>query len=518
MTSTFWPAAIRDAWASANGTTTWKVSRPSRTRNWVPPGRATAEVAAAAEAPPVPGIAASLPGASALVPELAARYSPTAPLSADTVPSTGARRTVSSRSCCAWRTATSRPAITACCWAIVEGRSVAEESRPFCALTTPCRAFSIDTRPAAASTSRRCRAASRAVRLATTCRSAAASADWSDGTRLQAPDPIGSTGAVRAENDPGGAVPVPVPVGVVAVAVPPGAGEPRVPRAPIDIGYRDASSDSFAAASVSSDVLDVSWSVAAVGLVVGLGVDADENGKVNVPVVAFPVPVDPSHASSSASNWSSASSRASSSKSSCFSARFSADSSASCVAATWSSVASRIAWACSTELCAPCHRRAADQPVEHGPLRVELRLLLLERPARLSVVEGREHLTGGDPVADLHVDGHQPASLEEAEVLLAGRGQRTGRRHRGDDGRALHAGGRRLRRGRRARAGGERHGGGQQAGPEVRPNRRNPSLHGPQRGGGRRRPRPRHRQDQGHPVVHAALLFPCAHTVPTHPM
>ena len=121
------------------------MSKPSSTRNWVPPGRATAEVADAAETPPVPGIAASLPGASALVPELAATYSPTAPLSAETVPSTGARRTVSSRSCCAWRTAASRPAITACCWAIVEGRSVAEESRPFCALTTPCPPFSIDT-------------------------------------------------------------------------------------------------------------------------------------------------------------------------------------------------------------------------------------------------------------------------------------------------------------------------------------------------------------------------------------
>ena len=79
-------------------------------------------------------------------------------------------------------------------------------------------AFSIDTWPAAASTSRFCRAASRAVRLATTCRSAAASADWSEGMRLQAPDPTGSTGAVRAENVPGAAVP-PVPVPPVPVPV-----------------------------------------------------------------------------------------------------------------------------------------------------------------------------------------------------------------------------------------------------------------------------------------------------------
>ena len=87
-------------------------------------------------------------------------------------------------------------------------------------------------------------------------------------------------------------------------------------------------------------------------LVVGF-VEAAENGRVNVPVVASPVPVDAPHACSSASSWSWALSWASSSKSSCFCARFSAESSASRVACTWSSVASRIAWACWTEFCAP---------------------------------------------------------------------------------------------------------------------------------------------------------------------
>ena len=81
---------------------------------------------------------------------------------------------------------------------------------------------------------------------------------------------------------------------------------------------------------------------------------AGSEARENCPVVAVPVPVDRPHAALSAFSWSSASSRASSSKSSCFSARFSADSSASCVALAWSSVADSTACAWSTEFAAPC--------------------------------------------------------------------------------------------------------------------------------------------------------------------
>jgi hypothetical protein len=266
-------------------------------------------------------------------------------------------------------------------------------------------------------------------------------------------------------------------------------------------------------------VLGISGALVAVGLAAGLvvelGVDADENGRVNVPVVAFPVPVDPAHASSSASSWSSASSRASSSKSSCFSARSSADSSASRVASTWSSVASRSLGLLDRVLRA-LHRRAVDQPVEHRPLRVELRLLLLERPARGPVVEGREHLAGGDPVADLDLDGREPAAGAEAEVLLARRRQRTGRRHRGVHRGAFHPGGLRLRRSRRARAGGEREGCGEETRTGSATEPAQAGGVGPQRGDRRLRRRRRNRQDQCRPMLaHAALLFHAAPIVRT---
>lgn len=45
VTSTFWFGATRVASDSSNGMTTWTVSAPSSTRNWVPPGRAIAGAA-----------------------------------------------------------------------------------------------------------------------------------------------------------------------------------------------------------------------------------------------------------------------------------------------------------------------------------------------------------------------------------------------------------------------------------------------------------------------------------------
>ena len=152
-TSTRWLGATRTASDSSNGTTASKVSTLSSTRNCVPPGRVTTPADPFADEP-APGMAPSLPGASGVVPALGASTSPTAPLTAEpSVPSAGARSTVSSTSFCAAATAACAAATSPRCCAISDGRSVAAESRLFCAVTRPWRAFSTWTRPAASSTS-----------------------------------------------------------------------------------------------------------------------------------------------------------------------------------------------------------------------------------------------------------------------------------------------------------------------------------------------------------------------------
>ena len=78
-----------------------------------------------------------------------------------------------------------------------------------------------------------------------------------------------------------------------------------------------------------------------------------------------------------------------------------------------------------------------------------------------------------------------------------------------NDGRALHAGGLRLRRGRRARAGGERDRDGQQPGPGVRPNQRKPSPHARSAAAAdAARDRGPVGTRAGTSLAHAALLFP----------
>src|ERR1700742_2899352 len=94
VTSTFWFGATFAASDSSNGTTTWKLLI---TMNDEPPGR-VAEGAPVAEAEdwslvaaaPTPGIEASVPGASALVPPPWPTYSPTAPVIEEIVPAIGA--------------------------------------------------------------------------------------------------------------------------------------------------------------------------------------------------------------------------------------------------------------------------------------------------------------------------------------------------------------------------------------------------------------------------------------------
>src|SRR5882757_990993 len=95
VTSTGWLAATLTASDSSNGTTIWNVLMLFSTTNADPPGLVAdgplllaASLVAAA---PTPGIDASVPGASAVVPEFAdPTNSPTLPLIADTVPPTGA--------------------------------------------------------------------------------------------------------------------------------------------------------------------------------------------------------------------------------------------------------------------------------------------------------------------------------------------------------------------------------------------------------------------------------------------
>src|SRR3954451_10185214 len=144
----------------------------SRTMNCVPPGRvglATACAAAAPlPAPLVPGRVASVPGASADVPELGATNSPTVPFTADTVASTGARSVVSSSARCAWSTAAWAAVTCPACAEMLDGRSEAADASAFCALTTPCWALATASRPLASVTSCCCFAASRLFCAVTT--------------------------------------------------------------------------------------------------------------------------------------------------------------------------------------------------------------------------------------------------------------------------------------------------------------------------------------------------------------
>ena len=146
--STVWPGTIAAASNSVNGTTADRAPERASTMNWLPPGRATELLPWVV----VPGIAASEPGARALVPVLAVRYSPTAPLIAVTVPSNGATRVAFARFDFATSTRACALATAACCWAMACGRSDAAEFRLFCAVTTLWFAVWTDVLPAAAST------------------------------------------------------------------------------------------------------------------------------------------------------------------------------------------------------------------------------------------------------------------------------------------------------------------------------------------------------------------------------
>src|ERR1700754_5197586 len=97
VTSTFWLGATFAASDSSKGTTTWKVLMLLITMNAEPPGRgaegapvADAEDWSLVAAAPTPGMVASVPGASALVPPPEPTYSPTAPVIEEIVPATGA--------------------------------------------------------------------------------------------------------------------------------------------------------------------------------------------------------------------------------------------------------------------------------------------------------------------------------------------------------------------------------------------------------------------------------------------
>src|SRR5882757_8966614 len=94
---TFWFGATFAASDSSNGTTTWNVLTLLITMNAEPPGRvadgapeAEADDWSAVAAAPTPGIAASVPGARALVPPPWPTYSPTAPVIEEIVPAIGA--------------------------------------------------------------------------------------------------------------------------------------------------------------------------------------------------------------------------------------------------------------------------------------------------------------------------------------------------------------------------------------------------------------------------------------------
>ena len=120
---------------------------------------------------------ASEPGASAVAEEVGGTNSPTLPLIAETTPATGAMRTVFWRSRWAMATAACRLRTWAAWAAMSYGRSVLAAFSWFCAVTTLCWAFSIDTSPAAASTCCLFSAASSAVFFITTLFCAVVTAD-----------------------------------------------------------------------------------------------------------------------------------------------------------------------------------------------------------------------------------------------------------------------------------------------------------------------------------------------------
>ena len=365
---------------------------------------------------PAPGMAPSLPGASGVVAALGASTSPAAPLTAATVPSAGARSTVSSTSFCAAATAACATATSPRCWAISDGRSVRAESRLFCAVTRPCRAFATWTRPAASSTSTRLRAVSSAVLLASTWRSAWVSADCAVAAWVHAEF------APAADDD---------------------TSEPaRLPAARSAASRRfrrssaDSSSESESESSSESPSTDDSRPEVSIDALEGVPPDASQASSRLVELVfdvvaGVLVEVE------------------------------------LLLRAVHRGLVGRhrrvgLALGRVDDLARLVrgvlrarHGGGVDQPVQRGLLGGELALLLLEHAPQCGVVDRREDVALGDLLADRDLDGLELAALEEAQVLLGHRRQGARRRDRGAHARALDADGRRGRRTRRRRAGDE---------------------------------------------------------------
>src|SRR5882757_4635722 len=169
VTSTFWFGETFEASDSSNGTTTWKVLMLFSTMNAPPPGRvaerpdAALPAASLEAAAPTPGMEASEPGDSAVVPEPAPMYSPTAPVIAETVPPTGARRMVLLTSFCASATTAAADRTIARCTSIEPGRSDLAVRRPFRAFTSSVYALALVTPPLASAMSELCLAVFQAI-------------------------------------------------------------------------------------------------------------------------------------------------------------------------------------------------------------------------------------------------------------------------------------------------------------------------------------------------------------------
>ena len=349
-------------------------------------------------------MAPSLPGASGVVPALGARTSPTAPLTAEIVPSAGARRTVSSTSFCAAATAAWDAATSPRCCAISDGRSVEAESRLFCAVTRPCRAFStwhparglVDVAPVL-----RRRPAPSCWPPPAARPASAPTGGWPPGSRPGSPTRRPTTRASRR------GCPRPSARPRAASCAPPRSRRHRRRRS------RTARGSPTSRPEVSTDALDG-------------------------------VPPDAPHAFSAWSNWSSMSSRRPR-RSRAASSRAPRHSSASTVLA-WSWVASRISPAWFVVFSRARHRGGVDHA---GSARPAARRAG-PAAARACAAAGASSTVastspGGDLLADLDVDGLELSALEKPEVLLGDRGQRAGRRDGGGHARPLDAGGRRGR-------------------------------------------------------------------------
>ena len=362
---------------------------------------------------PAPGMAPSLPGASGVVAALGASTSPAAPLTAATVPSAGARSTVSSTSFCAAATAACATATSPRCCAISDGRSVRAESRLFCAVTRPCRAFATWTRPAASSTWTRLRAVSSAVLLASTWRSAWVSADCAVAAWVHAEF------APAADDD---------------------TSEPaRLPAA------RSAASRRFRRSSADSSSESVVVRVAEHRRQQAGGVDRRARrgapgrlaGVLGLVELVFDVVAG---------------------------VLVEVELLLRAVHRGLVGRHRRVGLALGRVddlarlvrgVLRARHGGGVDQPVQRGLLGGELALLLLEHAPQCGVVDRREDVALGDLLADRDLDGLELAALEEAQVLLGHRRQGARRRDRGAHARALDADGRRGRRTRRRRAGDE---------------------------------------------------------------